>query len=229
MSTRMLTAAAVCLFLAVSADAVMIRGTAGDIIYRDQPLSNSFTMNAAGDCNLAGGVDNVGKIFLVKFTPPPTNLAVLGDAAFSLFSYWTEPGFTFSADVWTVVSNWTQAVVTWDNFIGSTTDPGAYSNVLGAKVGTCNVLAADAFGGGRLTGTLSGTVVQNWLDNPGNNLGLALVNNPIDGYNSCIRTVWWGLNINVDQQFEVYYNLVPEPVLMSIFAGMGFLAYRRMR
>jgi hypothetical protein len=209
----------------------MVRASDGEILYKSQPESNSYTMGqSAGDCNLAGsGSDNISRIFLMKFVPPPTNLAVLPNAGITLFSYWTQGGYNFNADVWTVISNWTEAVSTWSSMIGSTAD-GMFSNVLGEKVGDINIAAADAFTGGRSpTGALDGAVIQDWLDNPGQNLGLALVNNPGSGYNSCIRTPWWGRNVNAAQNFEIYYDLVPEPVFLPIFAGLGFWAYRRMR
>jgi hypothetical protein len=235
MTTKTFVIAALALLAAASVSAynVTVAADVGDYYLRSLPQSNSCTINSAGYCNLAGGVDNVGLIFVNHFTPPPvpnTNFTVMGDAGFTLYSYWNQPGYNFSADLWTIKSNWFYCVSTWESWIGSATDPGAYSNVLGEKVGTCNITAADAFGGGRSpTGTLSGAVIQDWLDNPGNNLGLALVNNPADGYNCCIRTVWWAENVNPAQTFEIYYDLVPEPVFLPLLAGLGFIAWRRMR
>jgi hypothetical protein len=239
MTTKTFVIAALALFVAANVSAlthppdVTVRASQGEIIYVNEPQSNSFSLGKEnGDCNLAGGLDNCSKIFLVKFDLPPTNLAVMGDAGLSFASSWSQGGFTFSADIWTVVSNWTDATVgstTWETFNGAPV-AGSYSNGLGEKVGTLVSTAADAFTGGRSpTGTLDGAVIQNWLDNPGDNIGLALVNNPADGANWCIRSVYFATSFVADQNFELYYDVVPEPVFLPILAGLGLIAWRRMR
>jgi hypothetical protein len=230
MSTKTLLCTALCLLVAASVSAFEVTNTApnSEVLYRNQPDSNSYTMGqSAGECNPAAP-SPIGKIFLVKFSPPDPGKAVLGDGEVSFFSYWSQPGYTFQGDIWEVVSNWTESVSTWNSMIGGTVPYGAYSNILGRKLGT--ISPPLTFSGGRSTGgTVSGDVIQAWIDNPSANYGLALVNNPANSANWCIRSAWWGANVNPAQNWELVYNLVPEPVLMPILAGLGCLAYRRMR
>jgi hypothetical protein len=92
-----------------------------------------------------------------------------GDAEFRLTEFWHQPGFFWTFSSHNVRSNWAEAVTSWTTFVGPTTDD-TYLATIDGVMDTVTIDAAGTF-----VWVVSNDVVQNWIDTPADNKGVALV------------------------------------------------------
>jgi hypothetical protein len=146
---------------------------------------------------------------------------VLGDATFSiLVSYASEIGGDRFIDVHQVLTPWTQGSVTWSNF-GAT--PGIQFGTDTAIGPVDSQLLAPADSPLTLEFTIPHSLVQSWIDSPGDNHGILL-------------HMVVGSDVNFDSSElggfspTLAFEVVPEPSASFILLGSAsLLALRRRR
>jgi len=159
-----------------------------------------------------------------------------GNVEMKLGQNWGEAG-PAPYRLFTVVSNWNEVATTWENFIG----PGStnnnppygsypnnnqtYTNVFGEEISLLQCYGTAANGAGTNTFVIDGSKINYWLANHSDNLGIALVPQWYGNMMWCNRNRNW----QQDRIPTLSGEIVPEPVFLPLLAGLGFLAYRRMR
>ncbi|NLF37941.1 hypothetical protein GX586_00760 [bacterium] len=153
---------------------------------------------------------------------------------------WGEYG-TLPFRLFTVVSNWTETTVTWQNFLGPNTTNNnppfgnypnnnqAFTNVLGVELaltactGTTNAGTVINFLGTNYW-VFPGTLVQHWLNNPADNMGVALVPQWYGNKMWCTRGRTW----DMIRTPTLMADVVPEPAIFVLgFVAMLFGLRRR--
>jgi hypothetical protein len=203
MKTHTTIIAAVCALVigSLAGRAEDLSAIANAMLRTSDPASNWFILypSSNGWCNLntpAGA--SIGGMFLFQFDLTPyAGKLVDGDGTLSYYCYWHQPGFFFSYDNRQVLSNWDESTVTWENFIGPTTDD-TWLAVVG---GAMDLQTVDA--SGAILWTVSNDVVQGWIDAPADNHGVAVASTG-GGGNDCWRTRFW---TTPDQQPRLLFDI----------------------
>jgi hypothetical protein len=231
---RLITVTLVLLF-SVSAQALMTEFLAseGTFIKSDSPFNYTNYSGEASVCEWSAKGQDIGGLVMVKFDLsglPPAQSVANGDGVWSNGITWASaadtPGY-YGTHV--ILSNWTAATVTWDNWIGPSTG-GAYLNFVGP------LMASNTYGnmngGSWLVGiqgcNIDQAVIQDWIDNPGDNKGVALA--PITIAGRSLNQCFAGLPMVWNQPYRprLYVDLVPEPVSVALLvSALGLLAWRR--
>jgi hypothetical protein len=172
--------AILCLY-AVTGAADEVEPVANAAIFTQSPDLNDPGTNQ-GWCNFGRPAGSeIGGMMLFQFDLSSyAGKLVDGDGAIQLNCYYhhTQP---YSYGSFPVLSNWTEMTVTWSNFIGPVTGS-AYNAVLAEQMGTVTVDAS-----GNWQWLVSNSVIQSWIDTPGDNRGVAV--RPLGIYaNDCWRS-----------------------------------------
>ena len=217
MQRILLTLSAVALLVAAQyATADTLVATANEGIFTRTPtVSDPATNGQWCNFNTPSGASVGGMMMFLFDLTSYAGQTVLSDATMTVDLSWSQPGFVFTFGCHQVLSNWTEAVTSWDNFIGTISDD--YTLVIGPQMSLQGFTA-----GGFYDFAVDQAVVQYMIDNPAQNYGLALVGSG----NPCVRSLYNGVPGN---RPVLTFALVPEPVLVPIIGALVFWAYRRMR
>lgn len=164
-----------------------------------------------------------------------SGLVFNGDVTISCGQNWGEAG-PLNFRLYTVVSNWNEATVTWANFLGPNTTnnmgytsyPGnnhAYTNVLGKEltVTSCTGTSSPTNPEGTNNWTFAGNQINYMLAQPSQNLGFALVPDWNGNMMWCTRQRNW----QPARVPTLHADVVPEPALLALACGGLLLAFRR--
>ena len=159
-----------CVLTASHARADQILAVANEGIFTRAPDLSDPGTNAQW-CNFnPGSGATVGGMMMLQFDLTPyAGKLVDGDAQVEIYPHYSQPGFFFTFGSHAILSNWAEGVSSWATFVGPTTD-NTYLATIGGMMDEQTIDAA-----GHYFWTVSNNVVQNWIDTPADNKGVALV------------------------------------------------------
>lgn len=223
--TRVATALVSTAMLA-SADIIVVPASQNAVIKTANPATNYNGATLLQECNFnAEGSAAIGGMILANFNLHSySGWVAVADGSFSNGINWAAEGGYYGSHQ--LLSNWNQAVVTWENYVGPVNDS-TYLNVIGPKMGQIGPTPADSWMQQPPYGwTVSQEVIQAWLNNPGLCYGLAIVPIEPNENNQCFALN--GMTWAPQQMPKLVMNIViPEPAVGVALAGVLLLARRR--
>ena len=197
---------------------------------------NGGTIAAFASGNPAAGYPIYGMILWKFNLASYTNQMFNGDVTITCGQNWGEAG-PLPFRLYTVVSNWDETAVTWQNFLGPNTTnnnppygsfPGnnqAFTNALGVQLALVQCIGTSnpANPSGTNNWTFPGSLIQSWLSNPASNKGVALVPDMWGNMMWCTRSRVWDLTRAPTLMAEV----IPEPATLALIGAGLLLALRR--
>jgi len=211
----------------VAAVEYVIAASQNAVIKSEHPATNYNGALMMQECNYnAVGSAPIGGFIMAAFDLGMySGYVAVADGSFSNGINWAAEGGYYGSHQ--LLSNWNQSTVTWGNYVGPT-DDSTYLNLIGPKMGQIGPTAADSWMTVPPYGwTVSQSVIQAWLNNPGLCYGLALVPIEPNENNQCFALN--GMNWAPQQMPKLVVDIiVPEPAAAGV-ALAGLLLARRRR